>query len=77
MVTWILSRLFCHYWEVKSLNQTPKWTTHFLTKKEAYEFAEKNRECVVDFYINARPWYLIKVNKEHKYFGNDNAERNV
>ncbi len=64
MITWILSRLFCHYWEVTSLYGK----THFLTKKEAYEHAHKENPCTVDFYINARPWYLIKVNKEHKYF---------
>ena len=42
MITWILSQLFCHYWEVTSWLQTPQWKTHFLTKKEAYEYADKN-----------------------------------
>ena len=68
MVTWILSRLFPCYWEVTSLCQIPQRITHFLTKKDAYEYASKNGPCVVDFYINARPWYLIEVSKEHKYF---------
>lgn len=67
-MTWLLSLIFPHYWEVTSIYQTPQWKTHFLTKKEAYEYANSNKSCVVDFYINARPWYLIKVNKEHKYF---------
>ena len=67
-MTWLLSLLFPHYWEVTSINQNPIWTTHFLSKKEAYEYASKHKHCVVDFYINARPWYLIQVNKEHKYF---------
>ena len=71
MLTWLLSHIFPHYWEVTSFYQTPQWMTHFLSKEKAYEYAEKHGPCVVDFYINARPWYLIKVNKEHKYFGNN------
>lgn len=60
-MTWLLSRIFPHYWEVSSFGQTTVWTTHFLTKKKAYKYAEKNGPCVVNFYINARPRYLIKV----------------
>jgi hypothetical protein len=67
-MTWLLSRIFPHYWEVSSFGQTPVWTTHFLTKKEAYEYANTHKGCVVDYYINARPWYLIRVSKEHKAF---------
>lgn len=67
-MTWLLSRIFPHYWEVSSFGQTPVWKTHFLTKKEAYEYANTHKGCVVDFYINARPWYLIRVSREHKSF---------
>ena len=68
MITWLLSQIFPHYWEVSSIGQNPQWTTHFLTKKKAYDYANAHKNCVVDFYINARPWYLIKVSKEHKSF---------